>query len=241
VALVASLGLLHPQILSLEVVLFKGGRSLLVGLAAVDLVVAGRFFIYTSPFTALVEGGTAVDTLLQRRLPALAATSAVPRLGAIDNIIHLPITDDPTDRALITGMAMRGQTPSLHRWGKIGEPSTAMEADIETFFQTSRAYGDSRVFSRRMFDSAAVEFFVVPLEPLSGIPLSEFERDWSDTQKRGVDEGPVPIGARMPSTLALPAGVASMTEAVVTRPTLKPRPRVRRSISPMYSTRGLSK
>jgi len=27
--LVASLGLLHPQILSLEVVLFKGGRSLL--------------------------------------------------------------------------------------------------------------------------------------------------------------------------------------------------------------------
>jgi hypothetical protein len=28
VALVASLGLLHPQILSLEVVLFKGGRSM---------------------------------------------------------------------------------------------------------------------------------------------------------------------------------------------------------------------
>jgi hypothetical protein len=182
--------------------------ALLIGLAAVDLVVAGRFFIYTSPFIALVEGGTAVDTLLQRRLPALAATSAVPRLGAIDNVIHLPMTDDPSDRALIAGMAMRGQTPMLHRWGKIGEPGTAMEADIETFFQTSRAYGDSRVFSRRMFDSAAVEFFVVPLEPLSGVPLSEFQRDWSDGQKRGAYEGPVPIGARMPSTLALPAGVS---------------------------------
>jgi hypothetical protein len=202
--------------------------AMLVGLAAVDLVVAGRFFIYTSPFTALVEGGTAVDTLLQRRLPALAATSAVPRLGAIDNVIHLPITDDPTDRALIAGMAMRGQTPLLHRWGKIGEPSTAMEADIETFFQNSRAYGDSRVFSRRMFDSAAVEFFVVPLEPLSGIPLSEFERDWSDTQKRGVDEGPVPIGARMPSTLALPAGVAEQDAFVkyIRNDSAEPRARI---------------
>ena len=39
---------------------------------------------------------------------------------------------------------------------------------------------------------------------------------------------------------ALPAGVASATDAVVTRPTLKPRPRVRRSTSPTYSTRGLS-
>jgi len=182
--------------------------AMLVGLTAVDLVVAGRFFISTSPFTALVEGGTAVDTLLQQRLPDLAAASAVPRLSAIDNVIHLPMTDDPSDRALIAGMAMRGNTPLLHRWGKIGEPSTAMVADLERFFQTSRAYGESRVFSRRMFDSAAVEFFVVPLEPPSGFPLSEFERDWSDAQKRGVDEGPVPIGTRMPGTLALPAGVS---------------------------------
>jgi hypothetical protein len=201
---------------------------LLIGLAAVDLVVAGRFFIYTSPFIALVEGGTAADTLLQRRLPALAATSAVPRLGAIDNVIHLPTTDDPTDRALIAGMAMRGQTPLLHRWGKVGEPSTAMEADIETFFQTSRAYGESRVFSRRMFDSAAVEFFVVPLEPPSGVPLSEFERDWSDAQKRGVDEGPVPIGARMPSTLALPAGVSEQDAFVqyIRNDSAEPRARI---------------
>jgi hypothetical protein len=202
--------------------------AMLVGLTAVDIVVAGRFFIYTSPFTALVEGGTAVDTLLQRRLPALAATSAVPRLGAIDNVIHLPMTDDPADRALIAGMAMRGQTPMLHRWGKIGEPSTAMEADIETFFQTSRAYGDSRVFSRRMFDSAAVEFFVVPLEPSSGVPLSEFERDWSDAQKRGVDEGPMPIGARMPSTLALPAGISEEDAFVkyVRNDSAEPRARI---------------
>jgi hypothetical protein len=103
-----------------------------------------------------------------------------------------------------------------------------MEADIETFFQNSRAYGDSRVFSRRMFDSAAVEFFVVPLEPLSGIPLSEFERDWSDTQKRGVDEGPVPIGARMPSTLALPAGVAEQDAFVkyIRNDSAEPRARI---------------
>lgn len=202
--------------------------AMLVGLAAVDLVIAGRFFISPSPFSALVEGGTAVDTLLQRRLPALAAASGVPRLAAIDNVIHLPMTDDPTDRALIAGMAMRGQTPSLHRWGKVGEPSTAMQADIETFFQTSRAYGDSRVFSRRMFDSAAVEFFVVPLEPPSVIPLSEFELDWSDRQKRGVYEGPVPIGARMPSTLALPDGVSEQDAFIkyVRNDSAEPRARI---------------
>ena len=219
--------------------LARGGRiahplasAMLVGLAAVDLVVAGRFFIYTSPFTALVEGGAAVDTLRQQRLPDLATTSAVPRLGAIDNIIHLPMTDDPSDRALIAGMAMRGNTPLLHRWGKFGEPSTAMEADLERFFQTSRAYGESRVFSRRMFDSASVEFFVVPLEPPSGVPLSEFERDWSDAQKRGVDEGPVPIGARMPGTLALPAGVSEQDAFVkyIRNDSAEPRARIAKRV-----------
>ncbi len=39
---------------------------------------------------------------------------------------------------------------------------------------------------------------------------------------------------------ALAAGVESVTSAVVTMPTLKPGPRVRRSSSPMYSIRGLS-
>jgi hypothetical protein len=202
--------------------------AMLVGLTAVDLVVAGRFFIYTSPFIALVEGGAAVETLLQQRLPALAATSAVPRLGAIDNVIHLPVTDDPNDRALIAGMAMRGQTPMLHGWGKIGEPSTAMEADLETFFQSPRTYGESRVFSRRMFDAAAVEFFVVPLDPLPAVSFREFERDWSDAQRRGVYEGPLPIGARMPSTLALPAGVAEQDAFVkyIRNESAEPRARI---------------
>jgi hypothetical protein len=202
--------------------------AVLLGVAAIDLVCAGRCFIYTSPFTALVAGGSAAETLLQRRLPALAATSDAPRLGAIDNVIHLPLTDDPTDRALVAGMAMRGHTPMLHGWGKIGEPGTAMEADLETFFQAPRAYGDSRVFSRRMFDSAAVEFFVVPLDHPAAIPLTEFECDWSEPQKRGLEDAPVPLGARMPSTLALPPGVSGEDAFVkyVRNESAQPRARI---------------
>ena len=52
----------------------------------------------------------------------------------------------------------------------------------------------------------------------------------------------MPIAAeRLDVWTALAAGVASVTSAVVTMPTLKPVPRVRRSKAPRYSVRGLSK
>ena len=182
---------------------------LLVTLVAVDLVVAGRLHMFTSPFGALVDGGAALETLRARRLPALAAVGGAPRVTAIDDAIHLPRSDDPAERAMFTGMAMRCHTPLLHGWGKVGEPSTAMDADLELFFHAPRSWRGSDVFARRMFDSAAVEFFVIPRHPPRQLPLTEFEFDWSDAQKQGSDEGLAPGGGRMPGMFAQRPGMSS--------------------------------
>ncbi|NDC63984.1 MAG: hypothetical protein EBZ59_08405 [Planctomycetia bacterium] len=175
------------------------GGLLLVGTVALDLVLAGRCFLFTSPFSALVAGGAALETLRPLRLPALAAVSDVPRLAAIDDLILLPVTDDPLERARLTGIAMRCHTPLLHGWGKVGEPGTAMESDAELFFHAPRPAGADQVFARRMFDAAAVEFFVVPRDPPPSTRLAEFDFDWSPGQRLGVDEGIAPTGPRMPA------------------------------------------
>lgn len=185
------------------------GALLLVGLVAGDLVAAGRCYLFTSPFAALVEGGAALETLQERRLPAVATASKTPRLTAIDDTIYLPRSDDPEQRALFTGMAMRCHTPLLHGWGKVGEPGTAMDADVELFFHAPREWKGSEVFARRMFDAAAVEFFVIPRHPPRRIPLAEFEFDWSDAQKKGDFEGLAPTGGRMPGMLAQRPGMSS--------------------------------
>jgi len=205
---------------------------LLLGLAAVDLVAAGRCYLFTSPFRALVEGGDALETLREERLATVAAANPTPRIAAIDHAIYLPRSDDPERRALITGMAMRCHTPLLHGWGKVGEPGTAIDADIELFFQTPREWEGSDVFARRMFDAAAVEFFVIPRYPPPRIPLAEFERDWSDAQKQGRFEGLAPTGDRMPGMPAQLPGMAADDAFVkyVRNESAQPRSRIARSV-----------
>lgn len=181
--------------------------AVLVALVTVDLVIAGRCFMFVSPFNALVEGGSALSSLRELRRPELARAGGAPRLTAIDDLIGIPRSDDPRQRAMFTGMAMRSHTPLLHGWGKIGDPGTAIEADAELFFHAPRNYGGSGIFARRMFDAAAVEFFVIPRHPPLSTPLTEFDFDWSPAQKRGSDDTPAPAGERMPGTLALPPGM----------------------------------
>ncbi|NDC62599.1 MAG: hypothetical protein EBZ59_01105 [Planctomycetia bacterium] len=183
------------------------GRLLLVAIVACDLVLAGRCHRFTTPFAALMDGGRVLDELAGLRMPAAAAASGAPRITAINGAIGLPRTDDPADRGRFTGMAMRSHTPMLHGWGKVGEPSTAMPADMEMFFHVPRDDGDHAVFARRMFDSAAVEFFVIPRDPPPRLRLEEFEFDWSRAQQGGSDEGIAPAGPRMPGTFALRPGM----------------------------------
>ena len=208
-AIVAAAAWLIMSLVHRGVVTPARGGLLLLGLVAVDLVAAGRCYLFTSPFHALLEGGAALETLRERRLPAVAAASKTPRIAAIDDAIYLPRSDDPEQRALFTGMAMRCNTPLLHGWGKVGDPGTAMDADIELFFHASREWKDAEVFARRMFDAAAVEFFVIPRHPRPRMPLAEFEFDWSDAQKKGAFEGLAPNGGRMPGMLAQRPGMTS--------------------------------
>jgi hypothetical protein len=170
---------------------------LLLGVTVGDLVIAGRCHLFTAPFSALVEGGNILDTLRQARLPTLANGNGTPRLAALDDLIRLPYTESVVQRASWTAMAMRTHTPLLYGWGKVGEPGTAMESDTELFFLAPRPYGEESVFARRMFDSAAVEFFVVPRERSQQFRLREFERAWSTPQLQGKDNNPVPSGATM--------------------------------------------
>lgn len=170
---------------------------LLVGLAALDLVAAGRLNVSLCRLSAIADGAGAVRSLSATRLPACRETGGRPRLAAIDGLMPDPDPARPAAWARSVGTIMRGNIPLLAGWGKFGEPGTAMEADTELL--TSPLDPDRLTgFARRMFDTSAVEFFVLPGDA-SGQTLPEWQRDWSDQQRTGELRGTMPEGAPMPA------------------------------------------
>jgi hypothetical protein len=193
-------------------------------LTAADLALAGRGQVFLQPFGDLARAGDYLDGLRDGRRADLAATSPMPRMvvwGAPPKFVD---HRDPNRFTRWTGVAMRGHVPWLHGWGVFGEPSTALPATLKMLAEPIDV--DGRVcVPRRVFDQAAVEYFVVPLDGLTKADLQTQFADWSAGQKRGDYEGPAPAGLplpRMPLFLPgeeeeLPVALAIRNESALPR------------------------
>lgn len=166
-------------------------------LSAADLAIAGRGQVFLQPFGDLARAGDYLDGLREGRRADLAAASPTPRMvvwGAPPKFVD---HRDPKRFTRWTGVAMRGHVPWLHGWGVFGEPSTALPATLKMLAEPIDV--DGRVcVPRRVFDQAAVEYFVVPLDGLTKADLQTQFADWSAGQKQGDYEGPAPAGLPLP-------------------------------------------
>ena len=203
----------------------------LVAIAAVDLVVAGRFNTSVSSFSALMEGGGVLRELADHRLPACRDAGGHPRITAIDGLMPDPATDDLDAWGRSIGAILRGTTPLLYGWGKFGETGTAMQADVELLsspIDPARTTG----FARRIFDASSVEFFALPAGHEEPNLLPEFSRDWSAKQRAGELHGPSPDGPSMPSVAAIgPKGPATPPVArFIRNESALPRARITRDV-----------
>jgi hypothetical protein len=203
----------------------------LVLLTAADLAIAGRGQVFLEPFGDLVRAGDYLDGLRDGRRADLAAASAAPRIvvwGAPPKFID---HRDPNRFTRWTGVAMRGHVPWLHGWGVFGEPSTALPATLKMLIEPIDVEGQICV-PRRVFDQAAVEYFVVPLDGLTKADLQTHFADWSAAQKRGDYEGPAPVGPPLPRMpLFLPGEEEDAPVALVVRnESALPRVRIVRDV-----------
>jgi len=166
-------------------------------LTAADLALAGRGQVFIEPFGDLVRAGDYLDGLRDGRRADLAAASPTPRIvvwGAPPKFVD---HRNPNRFTRWTGVAMRGHVPWLHGWGVFGEPSTALPATLKMLAEPIDVDGRLCV-PRRVFDQAAVEYFLVPLDGLTKADLQAQFADWSAGQKQGDYEGPAPAGLPLP-------------------------------------------
>jgi hypothetical protein len=91
----------------------------------------------------------------------------------------------------------RSHVPWLHGAGLVGEPGTAMSADLEQLHEPHRIDGRA-VPPRRVADLSGVEYFVVSLEGLDQATGKAVLAGWSPGQQQGAFEGSVPGGDRLP-------------------------------------------
>ncbi len=199
----------------------------LVALAAVDLVVAGRFHSSVASFSALLEGAAVLGKLEENRLPACREAAGHPRLTAIDGLMADRDPGDIDAWARTIGAIMRGTTPLLYGWGKFGEPGTAVQADVELLaspMDPARIAG----FARRIFDASSVEFFVLPAGRADRGLLPEFQRDWSAGQRAGQLHGRSPEGPAMPTAAEAPS--QEHAARFIRNASAQPRARITRSV-----------
>lgn len=206
-------------------------RVAIVLLAAADLAIAGRSQVFVEPFGDLARAGDYLDSLRDGRRADLAAASAVPRMVVWSAPPKFVDHRDPNRFTRWTGMAMRGHVPWLHGWGVFGEPSTALPATLKMLIEPIEVEGRTRV-PRRVFDQAAVEYFLVPLDGLTKADLQTQFADWSAGQKLGDYEGPAPVGLPLPRIpLFLPGEEEEPPVALVIRnESALPRVRIVRDV-----------
>jgi hypothetical protein len=203
----------------------------LVVLTAADLAIAGRGQVFLEPFGDLVRAGNYLDGLRDERRADLAAALPTPRMvvwGAPPKFVD---HREPNRFTRWTGVAMRGHVPWVHGWGVFAESSTAFPATLKMLLEPIDA--DGRVcVPRRVFDQAAVEYFIVPLDGLTRAYLQAQFADWSAGQRRGDYEGPAPAGPPLPQMpLFLPGEEQDAPVALVIRnESALPRVRIVRDV-----------
>lgn len=200
-------------------------------LTAADLALAGRTVIESAPLAAVRAGSGELECLADERRDAAKTVAGHPRLVALDGAIDIPQADSPTARARAVGIAERCNTPLLHGWGKVGEPGTAMEGEMELLC-SPLVMGGVGVFPRRTFDRMAVEFFLLPATPPASLPMTELLHDWSPAQHADTDHRIVPAGPPLPA--ATPPALPSMPAVTVVRnESAMPRARITRRVTAM--------
>jgi hypothetical protein len=209
----------------------RGAAVAVALLAAIDLALAGRGEIVAERFSDLVASSGYLARLPAAEPLGGEARPARPRLyvqGAPPKFVD---QREPGRFVRYTGIMGRSHVPWLHGAGIVGEPSTAMPADLERLHEPRRING-RMVPPRRVLDLAGAEYFVVSLEGLGKAAAKAAFADWSEAQKQGVYEGPAPRGEPLPmQPLWLPGEEEHAPVAVVVRnPAALPRVRVVRDV-----------
>lgn len=208
------------------------GASVAVALlAAIDLVVAGRGGIVVEPFSDLVASSAYLDALPTTQPQSDEPKPSRPRLyvqGAIPKFVD---QREPRRFVRYTGIMGRSHVPWLHGAGLVGEPSTAMPADVERLYEPRRIDGRA-VPPRRVLDLAGAEYFVVSLEGLGKAAAKAAFADWSSKQRQGEFEGPAPCGEPLPmQPLWLPCEEDDAPVALLVKNTAAlPRARIVREV-----------
>ena len=175
----------------------RAGAALLAVITAVDLAVAARREVLVGRFGHLVESSGYLEALEQDRRPEMAAASPRMRVVALGAGMRRADTRDIDRFVRYTGVTLRSNVPWLHGCEKFGEIGTAMYDDVAALSAPSTEQGHVAL-PRRVFDLAAVDFFIIPAEGLPPADADRFLRDWSPAQLQGEDLGRVPLGPRLP-------------------------------------------
>jgi hypothetical protein len=209
----------------------QGASVAIALLAAIDLVVAGRGEIVVEPFSDLVASSGYLDALPTAQLQGGERRPSRPRLyvqGAAPKFVD---QREPRRFVRYTGIMGRSHVPWLHGAGLVGEPSTAMPADLERLHEPRRIDGRG-VPPRRVLDLAGAEYFIVSLEGLGKAAAKAAFADWSSAQRQGEFEGPSPCGEPLPmQPLWLPGEEDDAPVAIVVKNTAAlPRARIVREV-----------
>ncbi|GDX96510.1 hypothetical protein LBMAG47_21750 [Planctomycetia bacterium] len=174
----------------------KALQALLCVMTVADLAIAARREVLVGRFGDLVESSDYLRELEQGRRPEMAAASPRMRIVALGAGMRRADTRDIGRFVRYTGVTLRANVPWLHGCEKFGEIGTAMFDDIEALAAPSREQGHVAL-PRRVFDLAAVDFFIIPTEGLPPGDADRFLREWSPEQLRGENRGRVPLGPRL--------------------------------------------
>lgn len=167
-------------------------------LTAGELLVAHRGFVFTVPFSVLIESGNYAEELKQGRSPEHAAVSPQLRVATLGDFK----ANDSADiyrHIWYAGTCMRSQLPWLHGLAKIGEASTAMERNLQQAWSIATEEDGKTIGPRRIADVMGVEYLLVETNEKSIERARAFFQEWSDAQKNGMYEGLGPQGGNLPA------------------------------------------
>ena len=200
-------------------------------LTAVDLVAAGRAELMVAPFSDLVASSGYLDSLASTQPPERGRDPARPRLYVQAVVPKVVDQREPRRFVGYTGVMGRSHVPWLHGVGLVGEPSTAMPADLERMYEPRQIDGRA-VPPRRVLDLAGADYFVVSLEGLGKATAKAAFAEWSPAQLQGEFAGPAPCGEPLPmQPLWLPGEEQDAPVAVVVKNTAaQPRVRIVRNV-----------
>lgn len=205
----------------------RAGRAVLLCLlSACDLATAGRREVLVGSFADLVASSGYLETLKASRMPELAAASPRMRVVVIEGRLRRADTRDVPRFVRFNAATLRANVPLLHGVEKFAEVGTAMDDDVEAI-TTARWIDGGFVLPRRVFDLAAIDYFLVPADDAASPAAERFLKGWSAGQLAGRDEGPEPVGPPLPTSAPPISGLSEERPVMIVVRNESSLPRVR--------------